>query len=119
MLQDKVTRLRQLLSEAVPKEDEPLSAEAAAARAFRIYELNSPQPLLVEQTARARAEREIERIASWYRWDAEIVRALDRAGASSLSLLEDHEVDDLLQRMKQLEDCVREGLDCPDTPPAR
>jgi hypothetical protein len=118
MLQDKVARLRQLMSEAVPK-DPPPTAEVQALKLFQLHEFNSAPALILDQSPRSRAEREIERIASWYGWTAEIARALDRRAAPCIAALADDDVDRLLDRMKTLEDCVREGLDCPDAPPAR
>lgn len=118
-MHDKVTRLRQLLSEAVPRTPEPSPQEAAALKAFAIYEVNAPTPFVLEQTPKARAMREIMRIASWYQWHGEIERALDRVGVSALTDLEDYELEELLSRMRQLEDCVQNGTDAPDAPPAR
>lgn len=119
MLSDKVARLRQLMSEAVPKTlDE--TPEAAALRRFQLHEINSAPPaLVVEQTQRARDEREIERIAIWYGWHTEIVRALDSERVASLPGLSAHGVTALLARMHQLEECAQNGLDCPDAAPAR
>jgi hypothetical protein len=118
-MRDKVARLRQLMSEAVPSQPIAESLEAAAARAFQLHEFNARPALVVEQTPRARRERDIERIAIWYGWTSEVVRALDAAGTSSLSALSDDELESLQERMRRLEDCAREGLDCPDALPAR
>lgn len=118
-MHDKVTRLRQLLSEAVPRTPEPSPQEAAALKAFAIYEVNAPTPFVLEQTPKARAMREIMRIAGWYQWQGEIERALDTVGATTLGDLQEHELEDLLTRMRLLEDCVQNGTDAPDAPPAR
>ena len=118
MLNEKVARLRQLMSEAVPRKPAE-SPEAAALRLFRLHEFNSAPAVLVEQTERARDEREIDRIATWYGWQAEVVRALDRDRVASLSGLSDGGIAALLARMHQLEECAQNGLDCPDAAPAR
>lgn len=118
-MQDKVARLRQLMSEALPKDTGHRSAEADASRAFRLYEFNSAPPLVVEQTPRARIERDIDRIAAWYGWHGEVARALDSAAVSTVGALTDGDLERLQCRMRQLEECVKEGLDCPDAPPAR
>src|SRR5687768_1375281 len=116
-MQDKVTRLRQLLSESIPQESGPGAKETAAKQAYQLFELNTAPPIVVIQTPRARNEREIERIATWYGWSGEIVRALDKARALTMAGLSDDDIEELLERMKRLEECVREGLDCPDAPP--
>ena len=118
-MQDKVARLRQLMSEAVPIQPATGANEEAAAKAFRLYEFNTAPTLVVEQTPRARTERNVERIAAWYGWAGEIARALDAVGACTVSELSDEALARLDARMRQLEDCVKEGLDCPDAPPAR
>lgn len=120
MSSEKVARLRQLMSEAVPRNSKQSEQEAETNRQFRLYEFNAGlPPLVIEQTPRARSERDIERIAAWYGWNNEILRALDAARAESLQALSDSEVEELRDRMRRLEECVREGLDCPDAPPAR
>lgn len=119
MLSEKVARLRQLMSEAVPRKPGE-TPEAVALRLFQLHEFNTaPTAVVVEQTARAREEREVERIAAWYGWQGEIVRALDAACVASLQGLSDHGVTALLARMRQLEECAQNGFDCPDAAPAR
>jgi len=94
--------------------------ESEALRAFQVYEFNSvPVGPVVEQTPRARAIREINRIATWYGWPGEITRALDAAAATSLAGLADEELEQLVERMRHLEECVQNGGDAPDAPPAR
>jgi hypothetical protein len=107
--------VREILRDAKPAD----TAESKARRDFALYDFNAAPAPLLEQTPRARAEREIGRIASWYGWGAEVARALDRAGAASLAGLGDQEIEQLLDRMRQLENCAQEGLDSPDMPPAR
>lgn len=118
MLSEKVARLRQLMSEAVPRKSES-TAEAAATRRFQLYEFNTGPTLVVDQSPRARQERDIQRIASWYGWGGEVVRALDGAGACTVQGLDDAQLLALHERMRQLEQCAQEGLDPPDMPPAR
>jgi hypothetical protein len=118
MLNEKVARLRQLMSEAVPKKPTE-SAEALALRLFQVHEFNTASPMVVDQTPRGRCEREIDRIATWYGWQAEIVRALDAECVASLQGLSDAGLERLQLRMKQLEECAQNGLDCPDAAPAR
>ena len=117
-MQDKVARLRQLMREAVPR-NAPESLEQQAHHAFAVYSLNVPSPPAVVQTHRARMERDIARIAAWYGWSGEIVRALDAAHAHSVTALSDDQVEQLASRLRQLESCAQNGLDAPDTPPAR
>jgi hypothetical protein len=116
MLSEKVARLRQLMSEAVPKNDETPS-EMNARRQFLLYEFNAA-PLVVEQSPRARVEREISRIASWYGWTCEVIRALDAARVATVQGLCEDRLQQL-ERMRQLEQCAQEGLDPPDALPAR
>ncbi len=118
MLQEKVARLRQLMSEATPSG--PSKAEAEARHAFQLYELNYPRaPLVVAQSPRARMQREIERIAAWYGWTSEVIRALDAHQASTMDALDDDAISALFERMRMLEDCAQQGCDSPDSPPAR
>lgn len=117
-MHEKVTRLRQIMSEALPRpREEP--AEVQARSAFAYYEVNAPQPLVLEQTHQARAIREVTRIATWYAWWGEVERALDAAGCGSLQSLAEEDLDRLVARMRKLEDCVQSGGDAPDAPPAR
>lgn len=121
-MHDKVARLRELMRDAVPrglqqKATEP--PELQASRAFELYSFNADAIPAIEQTPRARLEREILRIASWYNWGGEISRALDAAKVATLSALTEDQADALVTRLKTLETCVQEGLDCPDAPPAR
>lgn len=116
-MSDHVARIRALMREAVPVR--PVEIEAAAARSFQLHEFNSmPAPALL-QTGKARAQREIQRIARWYGWGGEIDRALDQAQTCSLDGLDDAALGALRDRMQLLEACAQDGCDPPDMPPAR
>ena len=108
-------KVRELLAEARPRED----AETQAGRAFQHFEFNTAAPIYAEQTPRARAEREVGRIAAWYQLPGEVTRALDRAGVTVVSALDDQALEQLLARMRTLEDCIQNGGDAPDAPAAR
>lgn len=120
MSRDKVTRLRQLLSEATPTNAEPSNRPEAQAEAWRRFQhfesFQAPAPL--ESDNRAIAIREITRIAGWYGWTSEIQRALDRENSLFLSSLSPDLLQELHARMMALEDCVQQGLGAPDAPPA-
>lgn len=119
-MHEKVARLRQLMSEAVSQQPDTGGIELQTIRQFRLYDFNTAPAVLLDTSPRAKTERQIERIAAWYQWGAaEIVRHLDQCGASSLPGLADDDAHALLDRLQRLEECVREGLDCPDAPPAR
>lgn len=118
-MHDKVTRLRQIISEAIPHKPKPALTEAAANDAFAYFESNAPQPIVIEQTPEARAIREIMRIANWYGWPGEVTRALDAAGACNLQSLAKEKLEELLDQMRLLEDCIHTGGDSPYAPPAR
>lgn len=118
-MRDKVARVRRLLEEAMDKNPSPPTTENLALQAFTLYEFNSVKPYIAEQTPRARALREIMRIANWYGWANEVDRALDSAGAMTALSLSDDQIEALLARMNQMEDCVQNATDCPDGPPAR
>lgn len=119
MSNDKVARLRQLMSEAVPRSGVPPTAEDNIKRQFRLYEFNADPAPCIEQTPRARNERDIHRITRWYGWNDVVLRSLDRARVTSLQGLNDDDLAELHARMKRLEECVQQGLDAPDSPPAR
>lgn len=94
------------------------SPDAQRMRAFEYYEFNVGLPV-VEQTHRARALREIARIATWYGWGAEVTRALDAEGVAAAGELSDDGIEKLVTRMKALEDCAQSGCDPDDMPSAR
>ena len=120
-MRDNVARVRQLLSEAVEAKQALLnnSTEARIRRQFDLHESNVGAPVLIDQSARARALRQIRRIATWYGWQNEIEAALDLAAVSSVEGLGDDQVAALHQRLAGLEDCAQNALDSPDAPPAR
>jgi hypothetical protein len=119
-MRDNVARVRALLNQATREPTKPLSAvEAELQRAFAFYEFNTAPAEPLDQSPRARTEREIGRIARWYGWDGEISRHLDRCNAGSVSALSDEASAQLLDRLQRLETCMQEGLDPPDSAPAR
>lgn len=105
-MRENVARLRQLLSEAVP--------DAQKSRGPSNSDL-----FVIDASPRAKAEREITRIATWYCWQTEVIRFLDNENALTLGGLSIDAIYRLLVRVQKLEDCVREGLDPPDCVPAR
>lgn len=121
MRENSVARIRRLLGEAVEEKQRQLhaSTEAKARRQFEVYEFNTGLPAL-NTSKRARAERQIGRIVAWYAWAGpELARQLDRLEAPSLEQLDDAGVEQLLEHLAKLEDCVQQGLDSPDAPAAR
>lgn len=121
-LQAKVSQLRQLIADALPaqplKPATPASMEEDAWQAFQAFAANDPLPAH-DDSPRGKAARKINRIALRYGWSSEIQRFLDHFDRSSISALEDAEVEMLLERMVKLEDCLRDGCDPPDMPAAR
>src|SRR5690606_10725298 len=117
-LQAKVSRLRQIISEAVPVDPPKSADESDAWRRFQSFAANDPLPAF-DDSERAKQLRSINRIATSYGWIAEIQRLLDGFDASSLSALNDDQVAAAHQRFLTLEDCAREGFDPPDCPVAR
>lgn len=117
-MRDNVARIRRLLDEAAPKET-ALASDQERLRAFEYYSLNAGDTPLIEQSYRARAEREAVRISSQYNWQHVVVRALDSAEATSICDLSDSALDALVSYLKQLQDCTAHGLDSPEAPPAR
>lgn len=113
-MHEKVTKLRALLSQAQDR-----TAELDARRAFARYAANDDRAFYVDPAPRARMVREVLRIATSYGWAQEVERALDAAETMSLTSLSDLDLAALLARMRQLEDCARNGLDSPDSPVAR
>jgi hypothetical protein len=109
-MRDQVAKIRRLLAEATPL-DVPQYGPVA------VHGHEPPADL--HQSPRARSEREILRIAAWYNWGPEITRFLDAYSVISLCGLPIEGLNRLLDRMKQLEDCVQMGFDAPDAPPAR
>lgn len=119
-MRDNVARVRRLLEEAAQEKvkQQERSTEDHARTAFQLYEFNVGMAPL-EQTPRARAEREIHRIAWTYGWQGEVARALDTQGAISLSALDDDQVERLAAKMRRLLDSAMCGCDSEDALPAR
>ena len=117
-LQARVTRLRQIIAEAIPAEPAKTFQEEDAWQRYQQFAANDPLPAQ-DISPRAIAVRTINRIATSYGWISEIQRFLDRHRASSISALDDDQVDALLERMCALEDCMHAGCDPPDMPAAR
>lgn len=113
-----VQQVENVLAEIAPRAKPATTPEFQALQAFQLYDFNAGHPA-IEQTPRARAMREITRIATWYGWTGEIARVLDATGALSLAGLEEESLEELLTRMRLLEECVQNGGDAPDAPPAR
>jgi len=117
-MRDKVTRIRALLEEAKPSRHRESTAEAAAARGFRHFEGSDPFAYVLDQSPRARTYREVIRLATRYGWQREVDSALDRARAMTLATMSDEDLEQLLQRLRTLEDCLHNGIGSPDAPPA-
>lgn len=117
-LQARVSRLRQIISEAVPVGPSMDGLEADAWRRYQAFSANDPLPAF-DDSGRARMIRGINRIATSYGWIAELQRFLDREDACSLQSLDDRAIERLHSRMTTLEACVQDGCDPPDTPHAR
>lgn len=114
---DRVSRLRQLLSEAVPAAPAQTHAEADAWRAYGHYAANSPAPAL-QRSWRERSITDINRVACWYGYTLDVQRHLDLHDVSSVAALDDSALEALHARMVQLENCVQTGCGAPDAPPA-
>lgn len=117
-LQAKVSRLRQIISEAIPVEPQKPASEVDAWRRYQAFAANDPLPAF-DTSERAKQVREINRIATSYGWISEIQRYMDQADATSIASLDDDQVTELHERMCTLETCAREGFDPPDVPAAR
>jgi|LSQX01.1.fsa_nt_gb hypothetical protein len=117
-LQARVSRLRQIISEAVPIQPAQAADEADAWKRYQSFAANDPLPAF-DVSPRAKMTREINRIATSYGWIPEIQRHLDAEHVSSISALGDESVAILCERMRTLEACVQDGCDPPDVPHAR
>jgi hypothetical protein len=117
-MRDKVTRLRQLLSEAVPIEAPKSLGEQDAWRRWHAHAENDPLPCM-DTSYRAKRIRDINRIAISYGWAREIQHFLDRQDAAGIASLDDDGIELLHDRMTALEGCVQAGCDPPEMPPAR
>jgi hypothetical protein len=80
---------------------------------MQAYAIEGDHPVL-EQTPKARAIREISRIATYYGWGHEVSRFLDRHHVGSVPELSEDQVYELADRMCRFEQCAHEGLGWPD-----
>jgi hypothetical protein len=103
-MRDTVARLRQLMSEAVPQTQAFVVLPPSGAGITEHTEL--------EQSPRARSLRRILRIVEFNHWPQVLEAALDEAEVGSLASLDDEQVERLLTRLTQLEDCA---ILCADT----
>lgn len=111
-----ISDLRTLMTEMQPRPAQ--SQESEAWRAFQFHNAQVIVPPL-EQTARARQQRAINRIAGRYSWGPETVaHFLDTRGATYLGDLTDPQLEDLHDRMMAYEDSAMHGCSSPDEPPA-
>lgn len=124
MKNEKIARLRELVTRPPAAERLLDTAETAPALrsgynywAYNASCLAAPPPL--NQSPRARAMREINRIAAWRRWGDEVARWLDRAGVEALADLDDEQLEGLRDHMRRLEDCGHMACDLDDDFPAR
>ncbi len=115
-MKDKVARLRALMADAVPRKVEPPDLTQRQFPAFEWFEANTTLTPIA-QTPRARAEREISRITTWYQCSDELYRLLDREEASTLAELDDAALEDVLVQMRCIQDCAQLGLGSPHAPP--
>ena len=121
MNHEKVSRLRQLLSEAVPiAKPQPQKSieEDDAWRRYQSFVESDPLPAL-DTSRRARCVRNINRIAISYGWVREIQHFLDKSDAAGIGSLDEDAIERLHDRMVALEDCLQNGCDPPDIPAAR
>jgi hypothetical protein len=98
------------------------AAPVRVRRSWSWYAANSDQlaPLEVEQSERARATREIERVAAWFPWGMGVVaRWLDGQRVTSIDELTDDSCLALRDRMVGLEEGVQHCCDSDEEPPAR
>ncbi|HLU91596.1 MAG TPA: hypothetical protein VKZ46_03335 [Pedomonas sp.] len=117
-LQAKVSRLRQIIADAVPAEPPKGDAESEAWQRFQNFTANDPIPAF-DTSLRARRIRNVNRIAISYGWIREIQHFLDQREAPSIQSLGDDELEAMHQHFMTLETCYREGCDLPDGPHAR
>ncbi|MCR6661869.1 MAG: hypothetical protein NVV60_01645 [Luteimonas sp.] len=111
-------QVKAVLEEARPRQPVKGISDSEAWRRFEAeHRLQAPEPL--EQSARARRIREINRIALRYGWPQPIAEALDAAGVGALGDLADDQLDDLAGRMHRLVDSALNACDLEDTLPAR
>lgn len=111
----KVSELLKLVDEAKHKRGELQDAvEARTRSAFALYEFNTMAPPVLDQSPKARAQREILRIAAQLRWEAEVERFLDRHGVHTLGDLDLEAIEQLRDRMRRLLESARLGCEPDD-----
>jgi len=91
-------------------------------RRFEWFAANSEslEAITLDQSAPARAVREIGRIAARYPWGAEAIRrAMDRHAVVAAEDLGDTAIQDLLHEMRALDECAQCACDLDELPPAR
>jgi hypothetical protein len=117
-MNEKVSQLRRLIAEASPRRKELSPAQATAQREYEFFAANEPVQHTLDASPRARAVREILRIAAWYNGQEALAMALDRVRANSLADLPVDDLDALLETMRQIELCAQTGAGSPFAPPA-
>ena len=111
-MQNKVARLRQLMSEAVPQTVGPILVFPA--NCAGITECTQ-----LEQSPRARKIRRVLRLVETYQWPQVLELALDQAEVPMLAALPDEALDSLHEHLIALEECMQVCGDSPYSPPAR
>lgn len=115
---EKLTRLRQLMGEAIPLPPSPSASESDAWRRYQAFAENDPLPN-ADTSCRARQVRNINRIAIYYNWHREVQDFLDRHDVAGMGSLDDDQIAELNQHMAALENCLQHGCDPPGMPAAR
>ena len=96
----------------ITQDDQP-KTEVAPAQSLEVLVFNP-----VDTSHRAKATREILRIARSNQWEDAIVMFLETKGVPYLSDLTEPQLDDLLGRMHGLVDAAENGYSLPDCLPA-
>lgn len=117
-MHDKVSRLRQLMADAVPRPAPRSLAEEDMWARYATHAANSGEGLPLDDGARAVHVRAINRIATWYQATSALTLWLDSAGAAGIAALTDDQVADLRVHMQRIEDCAQSGFDSPFAPSA-
>lgn len=113
--QAKVGKIRNLLSNISARP--PASPESEAWRTFQVFQSHQAPPL--EQTARARMIRAVNRIAAQFSWGPQAITIfLDTRGAGYIADLSEPQLEDLHERMLAYEDASMNGYGPPDSPVA-
>ena len=117
-MNENVSRLRQLLADASPRRQKKSPAPEQAQREYDYFAANEPVVATLDTSPRAKAVREIMRIAEWRNAHVALTMTLDRMDASSVSDLPDDKLATLLETMRQIELCAETGAGSPYAPPA-